>query len=88
MNITDTEIPFNIVAKICSCKDDQKSNNKKKVIYSFVNGYHNLCLDKKDILLDEMKACEQLLKHMVDETNKQTIEREVSELKFTLDLMS
>jgi hypothetical protein len=88
MNITDTEIPFNVIAKICSCKDDQKGKNDKKVIYSFVDGYHNLCIDKKDVLLNEIKACEQLLKHVVDKTDKQTIEREVAELKTTLDSMS
>jgi RNA binding exosome subunit len=88
MNITETEIPFNVVAKICSCNDDQNSNDKKKVIYSFVDGYHNLCIDKKDVRLDEMKACEQLLKHVVDKADKRTIEREVAELKTTLDIMS
>jgi hypothetical protein len=88
MNITETEIPFNVVAKICSCNDDQNSDNKKKVIYSFVDGYHNLCIDKKDVLLDEMKAYEQLLKHVVDKADKRTIEREVAELKTTLDIMS
>jgi hypothetical protein len=88
MNITETEIPFNVVAKICSCNDDQNSNDEKKVIYSFVDGYHNLCIDKKDVLLDEMKACEQLLKHVVDKADKRTIEREVAELKTTLDIMS
>jgi hypothetical protein len=88
MNITETEIPFNVVAKICSCNDDQNSNDEKKVIYSFVDGYHNLCIDKRDVLLDEMKACEQLLKHVVDKADKRTIEREVAELKTTLDIMS
>jgi hypothetical protein len=88
MNITETEIPFNVVAKICSCKHDQKDKNRKKVIYSFVDGYHNLCIDKKDVLLNEIKACEQLLKHVIDKTDKQTIEREVAELKSTLDIMS
>jgi hypothetical protein len=59
----------------------------RKVTYSFVDSYHSLCRDKKDIILSEMRACERLLKYTRDENEKFTVEKEVAELKLTLDLL-
>jgi hypothetical protein len=46
MNVIETERSSLIVAKMCGCK---KGNITKKVTYSFVDSYHSLCLDKRDI---------------------------------------
>ena len=75
MNITVTEISQILIAKICGCK---KSN--KKIIYSFVDQYHSLCLDKKDILASQLEACQNLLIATPDNEDKQIIENEISEL--------
>jgi hypothetical protein len=86
MHITESEVPVKVVAKTCGCKE--KSNNAdRKVTYSFVVDYHNLCIDKKDIISAELEACERLLKHTADEIDKNIIETEITELKMTLDLM-
>jgi hypothetical protein len=92
MNIVDTEVPFKVRAKTCnSCSEEDKENsnsNKKKLTYSFIDAYHSLCLDKKDIISAETEACERLLKYTEDETDRKAIEIEIAELKMTLDLMS
>jgi hypothetical protein len=45
MNIAYSEVPFMVEAKTCGCKE----KNIQKVTYSFTDGYHGLCIDKKDI---------------------------------------
>ncbi len=81
MNIVISEVSSNIIAKISS------HNNNRKVTYSFVDAYHNICIDKKDILSSQLEACKRLLEHSRDEADKKAIEKEISELKMTLDLM-
>jgi len=83
MNITDSEAPFEITAKTCGCKD-----NDRKVIYSFVESFHNLSKDKKDIIVSEIDACERLRKYARDDLDKQVIEAEISDLKMALDLLT
>jgi len=75
MNITATEISRVLIAKICGFK---KSN--KKIIYSFVDQYHSLCLDKRDILASQLEACENLLLATPGNEDKQIIENEITEL--------
>ena len=83
MNITDTEYPVTILAKTCGCK---KKN--VKVTYLFIDSYHNLCLDKKDIITAEIVACNRLSKYTRDEVDRKAIEREIAELKMSLDLIN
>jgi|SRR5919197_5388522 hypothetical protein len=82
MNIGYTEEPFKVVAKTCGCKE-----KVRKITYSFIDSYHNLCIDKRDIISAELEACERLLKYTEDNADRETIEKEVAELKMTLDLM-
>ena len=82
MNIARTEADYDIVAKTCGCKD-----TSRKVTYSFVDSYHVLCKDKKDIVLSEIQACERLTNDTSDEVDKNVIETEIAELKMTLDLL-
>ena len=58
----------------------------KKITYSFIDAYHSLCIDKKDIISSELEACESLLKPL-QMSNRQAIESEITELKMALDLM-
>ena len=60
LNVIETEQPSSIIAKMCGCK---KGNITKKVTYSFVDSYHGLFLDKRDIIFEELNACERLLKY-------------------------
>lgn len=83
MNITESEAPYEITAKTCGSKD-----RARKVIYSFVESFHNLSKDKKDILISEIQACERLRNYARDEVDKQVIEAEISDLKMALDLLT
>ena len=82
MNVTSPEEPCEIVAKTCGWNE-----RDRKVTYSFVDTYHGLCKDKKDIILSEIQACESLMNDTSDEVDKSVIETELSELKMTLDLL-
>ncbi len=83
MNITESEVPYEITAKTCGCKD-----KGRKVTYSFVESFHNLCKDKKDIIMSEIQACERLRNYARDELDREVIEKEISDLKMALDLLS
>jgi hypothetical protein len=95
MNIGESEEHLKLVAKTYGCNKDKNNNTNntagisygRKVTYSFVDDYHSLCIDKKDILSAELEACERLLKQTKDEIDKKIIETEIAELKMTLDLM-
>ena len=82
MNIAHTEEDYEMVAKTCGCK-----NTKRKVTYSFVDSYHSLCMDKKEIILSEIQACEILLDYPRDENDTITVENEIAELKLASDLL-
>ena len=82
LNIANMESSSRIEAKTCGCKE-----KSVKIAYSFVDTYHSLCLDKKDIMLDQIQACERLLKYTTDETDKSAVIKEIGELKMTLDLL-
>ena len=77
MNIAHAEEDYDIVAKTCGCKD-----KTRKVTYSFVDSYHSLCRDKKDILISEIQPYERLLKYTREENDKM-----IAELKLALDLL-
>jgi hypothetical protein len=80
MNIAQTENPFIIEAKTCGCK------NKKNITYSFIESSHSLCIDRKEIILAQIQACDRLLKYVKDKTELAVIEKEISDLKLAQDL--
>jgi hypothetical protein len=86
MNISEAESPYGIMAKTCGCED-----KKRKVTYSFIDSYHSLGHDKKDIILGQIEACERLVKYGAeygrDQIDRQAIESEIDELKMVLDLI-
>ena len=83
MNISNTESPVTILAKTCGCKE-----KNMKVTYSFIDSYHSLCLDKKDIISAEIEACNRQSNYTRDELDKKVIEREIAELKMALDMIN
>ena len=82
MNVTSSEEPIEMVAKTCWCNE-----GRKKVTYSFIDTYHSLCKDKKDIVLCEIEACERLKNDTRNEIDRSVIETEIAELRLTLDLL-
>jgi len=54
MNIIEEENPFAIEAKTTGLK------KSRSVTYSLVDSYHSICIDKKDIILGQIQACERL----------------------------
>jgi hypothetical protein len=54
----------------------------------FLSEYHGLCLDRKDLVLAQLDACEKLLKYAKDRLEKDAIEKEIRDLKMALDLMT
>ena len=81
LNIVESEIPFIVEAKTCGC------NNKKTISYHFIEPSHSLCLDKRELVLAQIQACERLLKYSRDELELKTIEKEITDLKLALDLL-
>jgi hypothetical protein len=82
MNVTDTESPT-VLAKTCGCKEKYL-----KVTYFFIDSCHSLCLDKKDLIYAEIEACNRLSRYTRDEIDKKVIEKEIAELKMSLDLIN
>lgn len=76
------ESSSHIEAKTSGCRE-----NGMEITYSLVDTYHGLCLDKKDIILGQIHACERLLKFTNDEMDKSAIIKEIAQLKMTLDLL-
>ena len=76
MNMYEIEAPLIVVAKTCGCRE----KSRRTVAYQFIDSYPSLCLDKKDLILGQLEACERLLEHIVDE-DKNTVESEITELK-------
>jgi hypothetical protein len=84
MNISETEAPVRLVAKTCGSRE----KNKNKVTYEFIDSYHSLCLDKKDIIYAELEASDRLLDCVSDEQDKRIVESEIAELRMALDRLT
>ena len=84
MNIDYPEASSLVIAKLCGCKE-----SRRKVAYSLINETHGLCLDKKDLIISQLEACDKLQRYTPYENdNRIVLEREVRELKMALDLMT
>jgi hypothetical protein len=69
-------------ARTCGCK-----RSGRKVTYMFKEESHSLCMDRKDILIAQLAACEKLLKYATDPADRDAVVKEIMELKLALDLM-
>jgi hypothetical protein len=83
MNIIGTESSVAISAKTCGCRE-----KNMKVTYFFIDSCHTLCLDKRDIIFAQIEACNRLSRYTRDEEDKKVIEKEIAELKMSLDLIN
>lgn len=81
MNILEVEFPLKIEAKT------SRYNNKTNVIYSVAELQHNFCIDKKEIIMEQIKACENLSRFTNNKSDSLALEREISELKSALDIL-
>lgn len=78
MNVVDTEAPQ-------TSKDMWLQGEKIGKLLVRLLALHGLRLEKKDIISAELEACQKLLKYAMDAADKKTIEKEIAELKMTLD---
>jgi hypothetical protein len=81
LNILEVEFPLKIEAKTT------RYNNKTNVIYSIAELQHNFCLNKKEIIMEQIKACENLSRYTSNKSDSLALEREISELKVALDIL-
>ena len=81
MNLVAMESPFVVHAKTIGHKQ------MRNVIYSVENSYHSICIDKRGILLEQIYACERVLKYTVDRIDQIILEKEIADLKLMLDLI-
>lgn len=59
-----------------------------KVIYTLENPESIIYLGKKDILFNQLIACEKLIDYAKDNNDLGVIQTEINELKLMLDLVS
>ena len=72
-----------MIAKTC------KSNTSSgKVIYTLESPESIIYLGKKDILFNQLIACEKLIDYAKDNNDLELIQTEINELKLMLDLVS
>lgn len=62
-----------------------KSKNSRKISYHISESPYSICLDKKEIVLAQIQACENLLVNTKDEDDYEAIMIEIIELKESLD---
>jgi hypothetical protein len=82
MNIASAETSVIVVAKTCGCTEN------RRVSYTINQGYHDLCLGKKEIVSAQLEACERLLKYASERSDRVALEQEIRELRMALDLMT
>jgi hypothetical protein len=81
MNVIGMEAPLIIEAKTTG------SNSNRNVTYSPIDTYHNVFIDKRDLILAQIHACERLLKYTNDRIDQIILEKEIADLKLMLDLI-
>lgn len=82
MNIIESETPFLVEARTCGCKERGRT-----VSYHFIESSHSLCLEKGELLLAQIQACERLLKYAKDDEEIDVLKHEISKLRLALDLV-
>ncbi len=82
MNITEIGTILKIEAKISGI------NNKKNIIYSFVEQPFNIYINKREILLAQIEACERLSNYLKNDYEVVILNKEILNLKNALDLMT
>lgn len=81
MNILEIEFPLKIEAKTT------RYNDKTNIIYSIAELQHNICINKREIIREQIKAYENLFRYTTNKTDTLALQREISELKIALDIL-
>ena len=81
MNFTDIDSTIQIDAKLCG------SSHKRGIAYSVMEFHHSLYINKKDIILGQIRACELLYKYAIDNLDSNVLRKEILDLKLMLDLI-
>jgi hypothetical protein len=78
-----------IVAKTYGCNVGERdsSHRRIKVAYFILESYETFCIDKKSIIVAQLDACDKLLKYTADEKEKESIVKEIRELKTALNIL-
>jgi len=82
MNIIESEIPYLVEARTCGCKERGRS-----VSYHFIESSHSICLEKGELLLGQIQACERLLEYAKDDGEIDVLKEEITKLRLALDLV-
>ena len=80
MNLTDLDSTIEIDAKLCG------SSHSRRIAYSVMDFHHSLYINKKDIILGQIRACELLYKYAIDSL-RNVLRKEILDLKLMLDLI-
>jgi hypothetical protein len=81
MNIFGSERVLVLTAKTCG-----PVRGSRKIVYLPIDLNHVLCVDKREIILSQLNACQRLLPH-AQGVDRELVEKEISELKMALDLI-
>jgi len=81
LNILEVKFPLKIEAKTT------RYNDKTNVIYSIAELQHNFCIDKKEIIIEQIKACQNLSRYNINKSDSLALEREIHELKIALNIL-
>lgn len=81
MNLTDLDSTIEIDAKLCG------SSHSRRIAYSVMDFHHSLYINKKDIILGQIRACELLYKYAIDSLDRNILRKEILDLKLILDLI-
>jgi hypothetical protein len=81
MNLTDSDSTIQIDAKLCG------SLQTRRIAYSVMEFHHSLYINKKDIILGQISACELLYKYAIDVLDRNVLRKEILDLKLMLDLI-
>jgi hypothetical protein len=82
MNIIENETPYLVEARTCGCKERGRT-----VSYHFIESSHSLCLEKSELMLAQIQACERLLKYTKNDDEINVLKEEISKLRLVLDLV-
>ena len=81
MNLTDFDSTIEINTKLCG------SSHSRMIAYSVVDFHHSLYINKKDIILGQIRACDLLYKYAIDSLDRNVLRKEILDLKLMLELI-
>jgi hypothetical protein len=81
MSVTDLDSTLQIDAKLGG------SFHRRKIAYSIMDYHHSLYINKKDIILGQIHACDLLYKYTIEDLDKKVLKKEILDLKLMLDLI-